>query len=258
MKKSFFLILLLLCLYSSTKAQYSTLNVHSHNDYQQKNPFYEAYSHHFGSIEADIWEVNGVLLVAHEKDQINPKKTLDAMYIQPIVRLFHQNRGKVWNDYSGSFQLLIELKSDAAKTLKLVIDLLQKYPEVFDRSINQNAVMVTITGNCPSPDLFATYPGFIHFDGKLNLKYDEPQRSRIALFSDDLEQFTSWKGIGDIPVNEQKKLQHVIDSVHALNHKIRFWNAPDNPNAWQTLMNLNVDYINTDHIQQMDDFLHHK
>ncbi len=230
-------------------------NVHSHNDYQQKNPFFEAYSHHAGSIEADIWKIKGDLFVAHENDQINPQKTLDAMYIQPIVNLYRQNKGKAWSDYSGSFQLLIEIKSGVEPTLGLLVAKLQKYPDVFDHSVNKNAVLVTITGNCPSPALFSTYPDFIHFDGKLSLKYDEPQRSRIALFSDNLGHFTSWKGIGNIPENEQKKIQHIIDSVHALNVKIRFWNAPDNPNAWQTLMNLKVDYINTDHIQEMNDFL---
>jgi len=41
MKKLLFVILLFISLIS-VKAQYTTLNAHSHNDYEQKSPFYLA------------------------------------------------------------------------------------------------------------------------------------------------------------------------------------------------------------------------
>ena len=254
-KKLFFLMVPLVCLSLEIKAQYATVQAHSHNDYQQQNPFFEAYRHHFGSIEADIWAVNGELYVAHDKEKISPANTLDALYIQPIVKLFNQNNGKAWPDFQGSFQLLIEPKSAVEPTLSILIKKLLNYPEVFNRKVNKNAVLVTITGNRPSPALFTNYPDFIQFDGQLNLKYDQAQRTRIALFSENLSVFTSWKGQGSIPANEQEKLKQIIDSVHALNGKIRFWNAPDNENAWKTLIDLKVDYINTDHIPQLAKFL---
>lgn len=87
MKKLLFVILLFISLIP-VKAQYTTLNAHSHNDYEQKSPFYLAYNAHFGSIEADIWAVGGDLLVAHNKTNIKPEGSLDSLYIQPIVRLF--------------------------------------------------------------------------------------------------------------------------------------------------------------------------
>ena len=55
-------ILLILCVVLSiTNLQsqpYSTANAHSHNDYEQKQPFTLAYNELFGSIEADIFLVN--------------------------------------------------------------------------------------------------------------------------------------------------------------------------------------------------------
>jgi len=50
-------------------------------------------------------------------------------------------------------------------------------------------------------------------------------------------------------------LKQIIDSVHGINKKIRFWNAPDTSDAWSTLMNLKVDYLNTDHIPELSSYL---
>ena len=50
----------------SQAVAYSQANAHSHNDYEQKNPFHEAYNEQFGSIEADVHLVDGTLLVGHE------------------------------------------------------------------------------------------------------------------------------------------------------------------------------------------------
>jgi hypothetical protein len=36
---------------------------------------------------------------------------------------------------------------------------------------------------------------------------------------------------------------------------MRFWAAPDTPNAWFALMYLNVDFINTDKIEHISSFL---
>lgn len=118
------LVLLPVLFYSLLSAQisYTTLNAHSHNDYEQKVPFECAYNAHFGSIEADIWALNGELFVAHNRNQITPKKTLDALYIQPIVDKFKENKGKAWNDHQGTFQLLIDLKTPVEPTLSLLVE----------------------------------------------------------------------------------------------------------------------------------------
>ncbi len=116
---------LILGLCIAVQAQYTTLNAHSHNDYSQKTPFFLAYNAHFGSIEADIWAIDGKLFVSHSRGAITPERTLDSLYIQPIIKYFKANNGKAWGDYNGAFQLLIDLKTGVIPTLPLLIDLLK-------------------------------------------------------------------------------------------------------------------------------------
>lgn len=255
MKKILFTILLFCSLLLSVKAQYSTLNAHSHNDYEKSIPFFLAYNSHFGSIESDVWAVDGDLFVAHNKSDIKLDRSLDALYILPIVKLFRRNGGKAWNDNPSTFQLLVDLKTNVEPTLSLLVEKLKKYPDVFDPNVNKNAIRVVITGNRPVPKEFSKYPLFIFYDGDLKQKYNDQERKRLALYSENFKRITAWNGQGRIQEQEEMKLKQVIDSVHSLKKKIRFWNAPDIVNAWEIYMNLRVDFINTDKIKELSDFL---
>lgn len=255
MKKITITLLLLINVFASVKAQYSTLNAHSHNDYANEIPFWLAYNNHFGSIEADIWAVKGDLYVGHNSSDIKPERSLDILYIQPIVKIFRQNKGKAWKDYPSTFQLLIDLKTTVEPTLSLLVDKLKQYPDVFDPNINKNAIRIVITGNRPEPSEFSNYPDFIYFDGVLGLNYNDQQLKRVALYSENLKKFTPWNGEGEFIGKDKIRLQNVVDSVHALNKKIRFWNAPDDINAWKTFMKMRIDFINTDHILKLSEYL---
>lgn len=258
MKNAILTILIFAGILYSAEAQYTTLNAHSHNDYSNDIPFWLAYYNHFGSIESDIFAVNGELYVSHNQADIKPELTLDALYLQPIVKLVRHNKGKAWNDHPSAFQLLIDLKTPVEPTLSILVEKLKKYSDVFDLNINQNGIPVVITGNRPKPSEFSNYPDFIWFDGIINMKYNEQQLKRIALYSENLRLFTLWPGKIDMSQKDKNRLVSVIDSIHSLNKKIRFWNAPDDIFAWKTFMSLGVDFINTDHINELAEFLNNE
>lgn len=252
--KKLFLPLLLIALVLRLDAQ-QPLKAHSHNDYANVIPFWIAYYNHFSSIEADIWIVNGELYVGHDQKDIKPERTLDALYLRPVVNLVKYNGGKPWHDFPSGLQLLIDLKTEAVPTLDLLTKKLREYPDVFDPSVNPDAVRIVISGNRPSTSAYPDYPSLIFFDGIIGQEYTAEQLSRIPLFSENLRSLIKWDGKSAISEYERKKLVSVIDSIHEMNKKVRFWNAPDNPEAWETLLNAGVDYVNTDHINQLADFL---
>src|SRR3954466_9670273 len=88
----FFLICSITTLAQYNK-HYTVSNAHSHNDYEQARPFNAAYEAHFGSMEADIFLVNNELLVAHEQKELPLHRTLDSLYLQPLLTAIKKNHG---------------------------------------------------------------------------------------------------------------------------------------------------------------------
>jgi alkaline phosphatase len=231
---------------------YSVDNAHSHNDYEQRIPFWMAYNAGFGSIEADIFLVDTALYVAHDKKELLRKIKLNSEYLDPIVSCLRKNNGFPYPDHNKELQLLIDIKTDSIHTLEALIRLLEKYPEL----IHCKNLRWIITGNRPDESLFAGYPEYIRFDGELHKNYSKNALKKISLLSDDFKTYSLWGGTGNLSKEDLPVLNGAVKKAHDLHQPVRFWDAPDNPDAWRQLMNLKVDYINTDLIQELSDFLH--
>lgn len=230
---------------------YTPINAHSHNDYEQPIPFLSAYTRHFGSIEADVYTQNNSLWVAHESKELTADRTLESLYLIPLQNNIKKNKGTAYPNSTDTLQLLIDFKTDSIATMTALIKILAKYPAI----TNNPTIQIVISGNQPDPKLWHTYPSYILFDGKREGHYPADAVKRIPMYSTDLKNFTQWNGKGIIVKPEHDRIQHWIDSVHTLGKKVRFWDTPDNPNTWKTFMNMGVNYINTDKVEAIADFL---
>ena len=232
-------------------ALYTVANAHAHNDYRQQTPFFLAYGEQFGSIEADIHLYKGLLLVAHDSEELPHARTLENLYLQPLAAAVQKNGGHVYKDSSKHLQLLIDIKTDSIRTLNALITLLKKYPAL----ISNKSICIVITGNRPAQNLYAGYPAFIWFDGNAGEQYSSAALTKIAMLSDDFSKYSKWKGNGVFPDSAKQQLGVLVQQAHQLNKPIRFWAAPDFTVAWQELAALKVDFLNTDHIAGLADFL---
>lgn len=236
-------------------AQFPAL-LHSHNDYVRTMPFYEAYSQHIYSIECDMFFKDGKLLIGHDLEDLRPDFTFERFYLNPIVELYKMNGGKPYADSDAGLQLMVEIKSNNTEAyMKEFVKLIKRYPEVFDPARNSNACRIVVTGQYePSPDKFDQYPEYILFDGDINANYTESQLKRVAMFSVNFRAYSIWNGKGTLINAEKAKVEAVIAKAHALGKPIRFWGAPDGITAWNTFLNMGIDYINTDHPAQCAEF----
>ena len=233
------------------KYNYSTANAHSHNDYENVAPFTAAYDQTFGSIEADIFYFNDSLFVGHTFSDIQKKRTLNAFYLEPLNKKLIENNQHPYADSSMSLQLLIDIKTDPLRTIHKLIEQLQKFPNI----ITSKGVKIVITGNRPKQNEWTSYPSYIYFDGDLDKNYSTNELIKVGLFSADFTQYSNWNGKGIMVKADHIKIDSIISAVHQKGKKIRFWASPDYANSWIQFMKMKVDYINTDHIQELGKFL---
>jgi alkaline phosphatase len=250
MKKTITLICLQFFLIVQAQ-EYNSSNIHSHNDYASPLPFFEAYSNETGVIEADVFLANNELFVAHTAKEIASENSLKSLYLEPLSSKLKKLGSKAYP--SGKpLILMIDIKSDADSTLKLIVHQLQTYPEI----ISNKNLKVVISGNRPLPRQWTAYPEFIYFDGRLAEIYTTEELSRVEMISHDLKEITVWNGKGVLTQTDLEKIQSTIKKVHDQHKKIRFWATQDNVNTWMTLMNLKVDYIGTDNVPALAQFIH--
>jgi alkaline phosphatase len=236
---------------SQNTTMYSTYNAHSHNDYENPIPFFTAYENNFGSIEADIFYFNDSLFVGHVFGDIAKKRTLQSLYLDPINNKIKINNGFPFKDTTKTLLLLIDIKTDPDRTIGKLVNLLNTYPAI----IQSVKLKIVITGNRPSSNKFNQYPNYLFFDGDLGKSYSNYELSRVGLFSADLSEYTHWNGKGVMVKQDQHKIDSIINSVHLIGKKIRFYGSPDYINAWQQFIKMKVDFINTDHIVELAKFL---
>ncbi|MCP2025435.1 alkaline phosphatase [Flavobacterium sp. HSC-32F16] len=230
--------------------EYTSSNIHSHNDYASKLPFFGAYSNEAGVIEADVFLVNNELFVAHTSKEIAQHNTLKSLYLEPLSSKL-KNLGSKAYPSNKPLILMIDIKSDADSTLKVIAQQLKTFPDII---ANKN-IKVVISGNRPNPAQWKDYPEFIYFDGRLNENYTTDELARVEMISEDLHELTVWNGKGVLTQADLEKIQSTIKKVHNQNKKIRFWATQDNVNTWMTLMNLKVDFIGTDNVPELTHFI---
>ena len=81
---------------------------------------------------------------------------------------------------------------------------------------------------------------------------------RVALVSLPFNKISAWKGTDDLAKKDEKSVKTVIDNVHQAGKPVRFWAAPDTELSWSWQMKLKADFIGTDKITELSDFLSKK
>jgi hypothetical protein len=231
---------------------------HAHNDYEHPRPLLDALDHGFCSVEADIHLVDGDLLVAHDLDQTQPARTLEALYLDPLRERVRRHHGKVY-PAGPELILLIDIKSEADATYAVLRERLLPYSDMLTRfetnRIVTNAVTVILSGNRPRQMLLTDPIRHAAYDGRLSDLESDAPAAFIPLVSDNWRNHFLWRGQVPFPEAERLLLDRLVERAHQQGRRIRFWAAPDEPAAWKILYEAGVDLINTDDLSGLRDFL---
>lgn len=253
---------------------------HSHNDYWRPLPFWSALSAGAISIEADVWLYNETLHVGHEQSALNDARTLDSLYIQPILEVLGKTnpnstfvsgttRNGVYDTSSGqTLYLFIDLKTDGATTWPYVVEALAPlreagYLTTYDgTSMVSGPVTVIGTGNTPLDLVQGVSPRDYFWDGPLptlGTTYSNITKEVSPIASTDFAvQFGEVRN-QEFNSTQLELLQSQIETAHGKGILVRYWDQPGWPigtrNAiWRTLWDAGADLLNVDDLEGIANF----
>jgi len=140
------------------RARSSLDHAHAHNDYEHARPLLDVLDRGYGSVEVDIYLVDGALLVAHARDSVRADRTLESLYLAPLRAWIGARGGSV---YAGRppLTLPIDVKSHAESTWVVLEPLLWRYEDVIASwhgdSMTTRPVIAVISGERPLVTLHA-------------------------------------------------------------------------------------------------------
>ena len=224
---------------------------HAHNDYEHPRPLYDALDHGYCSVEADIFLVDGKLLVAHERSRLQPNRSLESLYLNPLRKRIEANGGAV---YPGgpALSLLIDIKSDGPATYRALHELLRSYADILtsvkDGQVRPGPVLAIISGNCPRELIRSQATRYAGIDGRLSdLTANDPPHL-MPLISDRWSKHFRWRGEGRMPEAERQRLEEIVTQVHRSGRRLRFWATPHNEPMARALLAAKVDLIGSDNL----------
>ena len=231
---------------------------HAHNDYLHARPLLDALGRGFVSVEADVFLVHGRLLVAHTLLELNPERTLEKLYLDPLRERVRASGGKLFADGS-SLTLLVDIKRDGEATYRALAKTLAEYDDIVsvvrDGRLAQRPVTVIVSGERPRETIAAEKVRYVGIDGRLGDLDSKLPSHLLPLISDNWTNHFQWRGEGPMPRDDQDKLAAIVAKAHAAGRRVRFWATPDQPSVWRELHAAGVDLINTDDLDGLAKFL---
>jgi len=231
---------------------------HAHNDYYHDRPLLDALDHGFCSVEADVYLVDGKLLVAHSRNEIKPENTLQKLYLEPLRQRVTANDGRVFPDVE-TITLLVDIKSRGTATYETLHQLLESYAEILtsvtDEKLASGAVQVVVSGNRDWDAIAKSNPRYVGVDGRLSDLDSELPSDLLPMISDNWGVHFKWRGDGPFPDEERQKLLDVVRKSHAAGRRVRLWATPESEAVWKALLEADVDHINTDQLERLSKFL---
>lgn len=231
---------------------------HAHNDYNHARPLLDALDHGFCNVEADVFLIQGELLVGHSFLELKAGRTLASLYLDPLLERVKANGGRVFKD-GPIVTLLVDFKSAAEPTYARLNEILPKYAEMLGRYENgqwhEGAVRVVISGNRPFESVGAQENRYVGLDGRTSDLGSDAPAHLMPMISDQWGSQFRWRGEGPMPGEEREKLREIVATAHGAGRVVRFWATPESEAVWSELADAGVDLINTDELARLQRFL---
>ncbi|GAB4427223.1 MAG: hypothetical protein OHK0039_45480 [Bacteroidia bacterium] len=228
---------------------------HAHNDYEHPRPLFDALAAGFTSVEADVWLIDGVFYVAHDRPRKpDPARTLRSLYLEPLAQRLRTQEGWVYPGYRERFLLMIDFKNEGLAAYEQLQRELDAYRWMLDGS-QPGPVEVFLSGDRPLEHILADPQRWLAVDGRpQELGRDIPVAA-MPVVSARYGDLLTWQGQGPVPQADRDTLAAVVRQAHLEGRKVRLWASPEREAVWTFLLDSGVDLINTDELERLRVFL---
>jgi hypothetical protein len=233
-------------------------NAHAHNDYEHARPLFDALDQGFNSVEADVFLVDGKLLVGHTRFDLKSNRTLESLYLDPLRERVRANGGRLYKDGPPAW-LLVDVKTDANPTYAALHDVLAKYADILttvdEGRVDPKAITVVVSGNMAKEAMGQQTRRYAAYDGRAGDVNSDLPVHLMPWVSDNWTKLFQWRGEGKMSGEERAKLRDFVANAHKHGRLVRFWGTPEKPAFWAELRAADVDLINTDQLAALRRFL---
>lgn len=231
-------------------------NGHAHNDYEKAWPaLTTALSKGFVSIEIDVFPYQNTLKVAHIGFLLGTAPDIETLYFKPLEAWLAQHQ-KLFVDSKQQLTFMIDIKQDAPTAYALLRKLCERYKHLIQHtypkqdSVSPGVLNILLSGNKPYKQVLNDSVRYMLIDGGLGEVNDSIRTADIApRVSARYGSLFTWKGKGEMPVNELVRLQKIVATAHADHRTVRFWGMPNKPVVWKLLLDEGVDWMNVDDLE---------
>lgn len=237
-------VLLVAALIGHTADPKPLVNGHSHNDYQQLRPLWNALESGLCSIEADVFLVDGDLLVGHNRTDVDPSRTLDSLYLKPLAKLARAHGGRLYRGWP-EVTLLVDIKRDGTKVFPVLLAQLNQYSDIVGRH-QPGAFRVVLSGDRPVKLSLQDSENWTAIDGRPADLGRGISVRRMPLVSESWFTVVGSARFDAMPSEALVRFQDLVKRTHHEGRKVRFWGMPDSPEAWKFARDGHIDFLNTD------------
>jgi hypothetical protein len=227
----------------------------AHNDYHQNRPLFDALEQGFTAVEADVFLVDGQLLLGHGRRDVEPGRTLSSVYLDPLAALV-EDRGHVYADQP--FLLLVDVKSEAGPTYAALHDVLTGYHRILTQYRHDGRlsgpVRVVVSGHTDLAQMEKQLVRYATADVR-STHLEQALSPVVSMVSDKwVEQFQwLWLTEGWMRRRQRDEVARQVDLIHDAGCTARFWGVL--PRTWPTLLAADVDHVIADDLPGLRQFL---
>lgn len=260
------------------------ISCHSHNDYKHHVPLYQGLAAGCVSTEVDIWatDLNGKneLLVGHGKKELKDERTIESLYLDPLISILDQQNAVSRNGSSNStfsenspvgvfsmepktsLILVVDFKTNTPETWTTLLEKLEPAKAkdylthwTLNTGIVQRPLTIVASGEANFDTLISnnTYRN-IFYDAPLTKlsEHNTPYNSNNSYYaSTSLGNAVGMATFGRLTAGQKDTVEKQTKKAEELGLKSRYWDTLVWPvswrnRMWEVLLELGANMLNVD------------